>query len=204
MHIRVVVRAEVFQLGIWIYFFTFVFQSAAVPGRWNTNSQPAQSPTVIRHAICKFREPENIFILLPYFVEKYLIFWSLKLKLYFWNFFYISVVLYFDKLLLLQVRFTAWQFVKRIAAWIWSYIFETVFYFAFVLRLDNLLLYWVQFLAWQSVKFIAAWVGNYIFKQYFISHSFCGWTIYFYIKFSFWLDNLQTSLRLELENIFLK
>jgi hypothetical protein len=33
-------------LGFWFLFFTFVFQSAAVPGRWNSNSTPAQSAIV--------------------------------------------------------------------------------------------------------------------------------------------------------------
>jgi hypothetical protein len=50
------------------------FNWAAVTGGRFSNPPTSQSPTVIRHAICKFRKPENIFILLPYFIEKYLIF----------------------------------------------------------------------------------------------------------------------------------
>jgi hypothetical protein len=50
------------------------FNWAAVPGGRFSNSPTSQSPIVIRHAISKFRKPENIFILLPYFIEKYLIF----------------------------------------------------------------------------------------------------------------------------------
>ncbi len=36
-------------LGFWFLFFTFVFQSAAVPGGRNSNSTPAQSAIVVRH-----------------------------------------------------------------------------------------------------------------------------------------------------------
>jgi hypothetical protein len=50
-----------------------VHRQAAVTGGRISNSTTSPSATV-GSAICKFRQPENIFILLSYFVEKYLIF----------------------------------------------------------------------------------------------------------------------------------
>jgi hypothetical protein len=63
-----------FNVAFCSYLHLQFFNWAAVPGGRFSNSPTSQSPIVIRHAICKFRQPENIFISLPSFVEKYLTF----------------------------------------------------------------------------------------------------------------------------------
>jgi hypothetical protein len=73
-----------FAIGLWFgqKFFNLAFCSylhlqffnwAAVPGGRISNPPTSQSPIVVCHAISKLRQPENFYILLPYFLEKYFI-----------------------------------------------------------------------------------------------------------------------------------
>ena len=86
----------------------------------------------------------------------------------------------------MQIRFTIWQFVKLITAWLWNYNFTSVFYLAAVLRLGKLLFITSTFSIWQFVELITAWLWNYILfcshsavgQFTFIESEFCSMTVY--------------------------
>ena len=91
-----------------------------------------------------------------------------------------------ENLILLQVRFTPWQSIKRIASWLWNNIFETTFYFAGVFAVRQFTFFASKFYGLTIYKTqrsltLKLYLWNYILFW----KRFYGWTVYFFLHVRF-------------------